>query len=163
MTTTIMHISLPADDTEKTAQVLAEIMNGEAARFPPGGPKAWKVFSGDGAVDLEVVQRGDLVAFAENEGGWKTTPNPQRTSECHMALCVDRPEAEVIEIAQRAGWTARHCERGGGIFGLAEIWVDNAFMIEVLDPVQSARYRENVTLAKWKQYLPMMLARTAAA
>lgn len=162
MTTSIMHISLPADDTAKAAQVLADIVQGEAMRFPPGGPKAWKVFSGDGAVDLEVTPRGDLIVFKEGEAGWETTPGTPRASECHLALCVDRSEAEVIDIAQRAGWTVRHCERGGGLFGLAEVWVEDAFMIEVLDPVQQARYRENVTLAKWKQYLPMMLGRSVA-
>jgi hypothetical protein len=156
MTATIMHISLPADDPAKAAKVLAEIMNGEAVRFPPGGPKAWKVFSGDGAVDLEIVARGDVIVLGEKEGAWRRAQNPQRASECHLALCVDRPERDVIAIAERAGWTARHCERGGGVFGLAEIWIDNAFMIEVLDPVETARYRENVTLAKWKTHLAAM-------
>lgn len=161
--TMIMHISIPADDPAKTAKVLAEILNGEALRFPPGGKNAWKVFSGDGAIDLEVLQRGDLIMLIEGEpeGAFVTTPNAQRASECHLALCVDRPEAEVIEIAQRAGWPVRHCERGRGLFGVLEVWVDNSFMIEVLDPVQSGRYRENISAAKWKQYLPRMLGQAA--
>lgn len=161
--TSIMHISIPADDPAKTAQVLAEIMDGEALRFPPGGETAWKVFSGDGAIDLEIVQRGDVIVLREghDEGVFEALPVPQRASECHLALCVERPEAEVIEIARRAGWEARHCERGGGIFGLAEIWVDNAFMIEVLDPAESAKYRERVTAENWKRFLPAMLGQVA--
>jgi len=35
-------------------------------------------------------------------------------------------------------------------------------MIEVLDPAQQARYRENVTLAVWKQRLSQMPGRAAA-
>jgi len=162
MTTSIIHISLPADDTAKAAQVLADILQGEAVRFPPAGPRAWKVFSGDGAVDLEVTPRGAVIALQEAEAGWETVPAAQRGSECHLALCVDRAEAEVLDIARRAGWTARHCERGGGLFGLAEVWVEDAFMIEVLDPAQQARYRENVTLAGWKQRLSQMPGRAAA-
>ncbi|MBO9574480.1 MAG: hypothetical protein J7494_01965 [Sphingobium sp.] len=161
--TFIAHISIPADDPAKTAQVLAEIMDGEAHPFPPGGDNAWKVFSGDGAVDLEVMQRGDVIMLREGEpeAVFERLAAPQRSSECHMALCVQRPEAEVIEIARRAGWEARHCERGGGIFGLAEIWIDNCFMIEVLDPVESAKYRERVTAENWKRFLPMMQGQEA--
>lgn len=159
----IAHISIPADDPAATARVLAEILAGEALLFPPGGKGAWKVFSGDGALDLEIIQRGNVIMLDESieEGVFEQLSSPQRATECHLALCVDRPESEVIEIAERAGWFARHCERGGGIFGLAEIWVDGSFMIEVLDPVQTARYREHVTAEKWKQYLPLMLGRAA--
>src|SRR6185312_8153225 len=130
---------------------------------PPAGPNAWKVFAGDGDIDLEISPRGRVIVLREGEpeGAFENAPNPQRASECHLALCVSRPEAEVIEIARRAGWEARHCERGRGLFGLAEIWVDNAFMIEVLDPVQSARYRDKISAAQWKTYLPRMQGQAA--
>ncbi len=159
--TSIMHISIPADDPAHTALVLADIMNGEAVRFPPGGSNGWKVFSGDGAIDLEIIQRGEAIVWQEgvDEGAFQQLPVPQRSSECHLALCVDRPEVEVIEIARNAGWPARHCERGGGLFGLAEVWIDGTFMVEVLDPVESARYRQSVTAEKLKAYLPVMLKR----
>ena len=63
--TAIVHISIPADDPAATAGVLAEIMQGEALRFPPGGSNGWKVFSGDGSIDLEIIQRGELIALRE--------------------------------------------------------------------------------------------------
>lgn len=157
----IMHVSLPSDDPQKTAQVLAEIMQGEALRFPPGGNNAWKVFAGDGSIDLEVIERGNVILLAEGEGVFARDPEQRRHSECHVALCVERPEEEVIDIARRAGWEARHCERGGGLFGLAEVWVDNAFMIEVLDATQTARYRERINAANWKRVLAQLEARAS--
>ncbi len=66
-----------------------------------------------------------------------------------------------MAIAARAGWPARHCDRGGGVFQLTELWVEDCFMIELLDPEQTRLYRERVTLANWKRYLPMMDERLA--
>lgn len=37
----IAHASLPADNPRRVAEVLAEIMGGEALPFPPGGESAW--------------------------------------------------------------------------------------------------------------------------
>ncbi len=149
----IAHASLPADNPEKAAKVLAEILQGEAVPFPPGGPEAWMAWSGDGKIELEIIKRGSLLAYGEAEGEWRAAPNAQRGYEAHIAICVDRPEAEIIAIAQAAGWNARHCERGEGYFQLAEVWVENAFMLEFLDPEQTKTYLERVTLAKWKDFL----------
>jgi hypothetical protein len=149
----IAHASIPADDPEAAAKVLAEIMGGEAVRFPPGGPHAWMAWSGDGEIELEVVRRGDVIVYDEQQGGWRADPAARRHSETHLAICVDRPEAEIIAIAARAGWRARHCERGNGYFQLAEVWVDNVFMLEFLDPAQTKTYRQRVSLAKWKEML----------
>ncbi|HZQ00034.1 MAG TPA: hypothetical protein VFB13_10875 [Reyranella sp.] len=151
--TVIAHASIPADDPKRTAEVLAEIMGGEAVPFPPGGPDSWMAWSGDGEVEIEVTRRGLMVGRGEHEAEWRSDGTTPRLSDVHIALCVHRPAAEVIEIAQRAGWPARHCERGGGIFSLTEVWVEGAFMIEMLDPAQTARYREMVTLKNWKRFI----------
>lgn len=141
----IAHASIPADDPAHVAAVLSEIMGGEAVRFPPAGPNAWMAWAGDSSIDLEIVPRGDLVTYGAEEGGWRAGGN-QRLSECHLAICIDRPEAETIAIAQRAGWKARHCERAGGVFSLTEVWVENAFLIEFLDPAQTRLYKQRITL-----------------
>lgn len=152
----IAHISIPADDTKLVAEVLADILEGEATPFPPAGPKGWKVWAGDGSIDLEVVERGALIKQGPVEGYWDKQPALVRHSEAHAAICVNRPEAEVIAIARRAGWTARHCERGGGFFSLAEVWVEESFLIEFLDPAQTAVYRERVHARGWKAKLAEM-------
>jgi hypothetical protein len=153
----IAHCSIPSDNPQKAAQVLAEIMQGEATRFPPGGPGAWTAWSGDSSISIEIVERGSTIRLTD-ETGWAPDRGAQqrRYSECHAAICVNRPESEIIAIAQKAGWTARHCERGGGYFNLAEVWVDDAFMLEFLDPAQTALFKERVSARKWKAKLAEM-------
>ncbi|MGE3143095.1 MAG: hypothetical protein AB7L65_07210 [Hyphomonadaceae bacterium] len=154
----IAHVSLPADDPQRAAEVLAEIMQGEATPFPPGGPGAWMAWSGDGEIELEIVRRGWPLQLGPEEGAWAPDGSTRRWSESHAAVCVRRPEREIIAIAQAAGWPARHCERGEGYFQLVEVWVDGAFMLEFMDPAQTARYREAVTPSKWKEFLARMEA-----
>jgi hypothetical protein len=150
---TIAHCSIPSDDPQRAAQVLAEILLGEAIRFPPGGPHAWMAWSGDGEIELEIVPRGATLHVDADQGNRREDWPRARLNEVHLAICVSRPEAEILAIAKRAGWPARHCDRGGGYFSLAEVWVDGAFMIEFLDPAQTAVYRERVTPKKWKAFL----------
>jgi hypothetical protein len=147
----IAHASIPADDPKSVAHVLAEIMGGEALPFPPGGPQAWMAWSGDAAIELEVVQRGNLMTFGDEEGGWQPAVGAERRSEVHLAICVTRPASEVIAIAERAGWPARPCQRGNGLFELTEVWIEGVFMVEVLDPIQTARYEQVVTPANLKR------------
>jgi hypothetical protein len=151
--TFIAHASVPADDPESVAKVLAEILQGEAMPFPPAGPSSWMAWSGDGNIEIEVAPRGHVLSYNEEPTYWKVERQTNRHSEAHLAICVERPEQEIIAIAARAGWPARHCDRGGGLFQLAEVWIEGAFMIEFLDPAQTARYREVVTPENWKRFL----------
>ena len=155
----IAHASIPADDPKNVAHVLADILQGEALPFPPAGPQAWMAWAGDGTIELEIVPRGHVITFGQDQG-WTQTPQSTRHSEVHLAICIERPESEIIAIAEAAGWQARHCERGNGIFGLCEVWVENTFMIEFLDPTQTARYNQMVTLENYKK---VMVARRPQA
>lgn len=152
----IIHASIPADDPKRTADVLATLMDGEAMPFPPGGPASWMVWSHDGTTELEIVPRGHLLACMAEQGDWQQAERTQRHSECHLAISVTRPAEEIIAIAQDAGWPARLCSRGGGYFDLVEVWVDGCFMLELLDPTQTAHYERVVTPGHWKQFLAQM-------
>jgi hypothetical protein len=66
---------------------------------------------------------------------------------------VDRPASEIIDLAERAGWPARLCSRGEGLFELVEVWVEGAFLLELFDPAQQKRYEEVVTPSGWKEFL----------
>jgi hypothetical protein len=155
----LVHASIPADDPADAARVLSDIMGGEAVRFPPGGPKAWMAWSGDQKVTLEVVPRGRLIHYEEEGGNWRSPgPDIQRHSEVHLAISVENPADRVIEIANQAGWPARRCSRGNGFFELVEVWVDGSFMIEILDPEQTAHYEKVITLDAWKAMVKQMEA-----
>jgi hypothetical protein len=136
--------------------VLAEMLDGEALPFPPGGPDARMAWSGDGAMAVEVIRRGNLNTYGEEEGGWEASATSERRSEVHLAICTSRSASEVIAIAERAGWPARLCVRGGGLFELVEVWVDGVFMIELLDPAQTARYEAVATPANLKRIFAEM-------
>lgn len=151
--TAIAHASIPADDPRRAAEVMAEIMGGEAMPFPPAGSDSWMAWSGDGTVELEISRRGLVMIHGKEEAEWHPDGVSRRLSDVHLALCVDRPASEVLAIAHRAGWPARHCERGEGLFSLTEVWVEGAFLIEVLDPAQTERYRAVITPHGWKQIL----------
>lgn len=152
----IAHASIPADDPNTAAHVLAEIFAGEAIPFPPGGPRAWMAWSGDGAIALEVVPRGNLITYGDEEGEWRPAAAAERGSEVHLAICVTRPASEIVAIAERAGWPARPCSRGDGLFDLTEVWVDGVFMLELFDPAQTAHYETVVTPANLKRFMSEM-------
>ncbi len=146
----IAHASLPADEPERTARVLAEIMGGEALPFPPGGQAMWMAWAGDGQIELEIAPRGVGMEPGKDGANWShANGSPRRSSECHLAISVDRPADEIMAIARRAGWpTARYSR--GDFFYVVEVWVEGAFLIEFLDPAETAAYRRNMAPANWK-------------
>jgi hypothetical protein len=148
----------PADDPQAAARVLAEIMDGEAMCFPPGGPDAWMAWSGDAAIELEIVRRGRVLHRDDDQGNWRAAGEGQSLSEVHLAIAVERTAEDIARIAAEAGWPARLCARGGGIFELVEVWVEGSFMIEFLDPQQAAHYERAVTPQAWKNFLEQMQA-----
>jgi hypothetical protein len=149
----LIHASIPADDPAKVAEVLAKMLGAEALPFPPAGPKGRMAWSGDGSISLEIVPRGNLIHRGDEEGGWRAVENPQRLSEVHLAIGVDKPAAEIVAIAEEADWPVRICARGEGLFELVEVWVEGAFMLEIFDPDQTAHYERVVTVDNLKKYL----------
>jgi hypothetical protein len=145
----IAHASIPSDHPEKAAKVLADIMNGEATPFFPGGRDSFMAWSGDGSIFIEVIKRG--TPLLRTPQGAEYTPHGEserRFTEMHLAIAVDRPAREIIAIAERAGWPALAADRG--TFHLVEVWVDGVSLIEFLDPAQTRIYREKITLENWK-------------
>ncbi|HSR00957.1 MAG TPA: hypothetical protein VLM36_13710 [Sphingomicrobium sp.] len=149
----LIHASIPADDPCKVAEVLAEMMEGEALPFPPAGPQARMAWSADGEVSLEIVPRGHLIHHGVEEGEWRAVDCSQRLSEVHLAIAVNRRASDIIAIADRAGWPARICSRGEGFFELVELWVEGAFMLEMFDPEQANHYGRTVTVENLKRHL----------
>jgi hypothetical protein len=132
-------------------KVLAELMQGGALRFPPGGPNAWNAWSKDARIQLVVTPRGHFMLPGTQEMEWTAGTSPVRASETHLALCVERPVKEIMEIAARTDWIARVCDRGG-FFHVVELWLENAYLIELLDPAFSAEYQRSMTVETWQRH-----------
>jgi hypothetical protein len=149
----IAHVSLPALDCARVAAVLAQIMDGGAVRFPPGGPDAWNCWSKTNDFQIVVTPVGQVMQAGPSEQIWALragSNGEDRAYESHFAIAVPRSAAEVVELARAAGWQARVCNRGG-FFDLIEVWVENAYLVEVLDPGQLADYRRSMTVDNWKR------------
>ena len=149
----IAHVSLPADDCAKVALVLARMLGGGALRFPPGGPDAWNCWSPNNDFQIVVTPRGRVIVEGPTEQVWASrhTRSPDdRASESHFAMAVERDAREVLAMARSAGWNARICNRGG-FFDVVEVWVENAYLVEVLDPTQMAAYRRSMTVENWER------------
>jgi len=145
----LIHASIPADDPAAVARFFAALLEGDAYPFPPGGPDAWVAWAGDSSVQLEVVRRGSLLHRGTAEAEWRKEAEQARGSEVHLALAVERSAEIVIELAERQGWPARLCWRGGDIFPLVEVWIEGAFLVEVFDPSQREIFEERVTRESW--------------
>ncbi|HEX6239553.1 MAG TPA: hypothetical protein VFZ61_01620 [Polyangiales bacterium] len=146
----IVHVSLPADDCKYVAHVLAELMRGRALRFPPGGADAWNAWSLDARTQIVVTPRGHCMLPGTSEMEWTVRAGEERGYETHLALCVPRPVEEILEIAARTGWTTRVCDRGG-MFHVVELWLENAYLVELLDPAFAAEYERTMTVDSWQR------------
>lgn len=146
----LFHASIPAENCERVARVLADFWCGSYAPFPPC-PGGYIAMAGDdrgteievfpwtcenhiGPEELDIVPRSSGVAH----------------SACHLAIATTLPESMVIAIASREGWTARVCDRNG-CFHVIEVWLENRFLVEVLTGPMQAEYLAFMTPAVWEK------------
>ena len=151
----LFHISIASDAPAATALALAEILGGVAMPFPPIGHDSWIAFAGDDrGTAIEVYARGWQL-----EPGWtggavreRFEVRAGRFGPFHAAIATPLDEGAVHAIAARESWHVT-TERRGGAFGVIEVWVDNALMIEVLTPEMQAEYRAAMTVKGWAAML----------
>jgi hypothetical protein len=142
----LFHASIPADEPEHVAGVIAELWRGSVLPFRPF-PGAFMAWSGDDRrTVVDVYPRGREHVPAEGVFGVRTNPAPSAYSESHLALGVAMSSDEISAIAAREGWLAQSSDRGG-LFTVVELWVENKFLLELLTPEEQERYAENMTLA----------------
>src|SRR5690606_34942751 len=98
----------------------------------------------------EIAPRGIEMGAGPDGGSWVVKADrPRRGNEAHLAIAVDKSADEIMAIAREAGWPTARYDRGG-FFQVVEVWVDGAFLIEFLDPAETAAYRRSMTPANWK-------------
>ncbi|MGZ3272232.1 MAG: hypothetical protein ACXU82_06115 [Caulobacteraceae bacterium] len=138
----LFHLSIDADDPRHVAEVLAEIWDGRASPFPPGGPGAWVALAGDDRnTTVEILPRGtELVEAPGDADGLMVRGQAAAHSPTHMAVATGKTRDEILAIAAREGWPAKYRLRGG-LFGVIELWVEGWRMVEVLTPEMQEDYR----------------------
>lgn len=151
----IHHISITAYEPFHVAQVLAELLQGQAVPFPDHS---------DGFIALSLDAHGTMIEvlprsleFKPGLDGepaqWGTNPDFSTYSAVHAAISVPLGEAKIRAIAEREGWRVVRCDRGEDFFAVIELWVENHQMIEFLTPELAARYLTFMQPQNLKQFM----------
>jgi hypothetical protein len=143
----IFHASIPADDPERVARVIAELWRGEYLPFI--FPQTFIVFANDDrASEVEIGPRGHVLIPANGQVGSQFNASSSPYSEVHLNIATPLSLEDALAIAEREGWAARLCDRGGD-FTVIEFWLENKFMLELMTELELKRYR-NVTSVVWR-------------
>ena len=143
----IHHVSIPAREPCRVAEVLAEVMGGKCLPFGPL-EGAFMATSGDAhgtmievypeEATLDIPASDDQVVFGKQQAprGWPF----------HCLLSVAKSREEIERIGAREGWRAKTFGRGmqgeKPFFHVIEFWVENRLMIEVAPPEMAREYEE---------------------
>lgn len=160
----IFHASIPADDPERVARVLGELLGGGYTPFHVGRHS----FMASGGADdeqstgIEVYPRDEVMIPGEGNEMVQQShlDDPPRYGSFHLAVGTRLSRDQIIAIGQREGWRALYCSRGR--FDVVEFWVENSLMIEFLDPAMQNQYKAAVA-SRRKETGPAAMGRSARA
>lgn len=137
----IHHLSVSAADPQGAAEFFAKIMDGVVVDFPPN-PGSYMVFKADGmGTAIEIYPAGSVMV-PNGEPGSIFVRQPEtegRRSPTHFALSVSSSREAVLAMAADKGWEAYVCDRSGH-FHVIEVWVENAWLVEILPLDFAAEY-----------------------
>ena len=137
----IHHISIAAQNPLRVAQVIAEVMRGEAFPFfpYPGGYMALPMDE-HGTV-IEVLPLHTKLLPGENDRPiqFVQANNSREITATHAAISVPISQEEIEAIGKREGWRVLRCNRDG-FFDVIEFWLENTVMLELLTPEMTAKY-----------------------
>lgn len=141
----INHISLAVHEPLHAAEVVAELWQGRVMPFPehPGSYIALALDPYGTMIEFwpknTVLKPGldhQPIQFADsNSSGQEATVY----TATHANITVPISESQIYAIAERVGWRAVHCKRGG-FFELIEFWIENEVLLELLPPTLVERY-----------------------
>lgn len=138
----IFHASIPADDPERVARVLGEILGGGYSPFHVGRQSFMSRAGADDEAAIEVYPRDEIMMPGTGEAEMVQMgqlDNPPRYGCFHLAIGTKLSKEEIIAIGKREGWRAVHCNRGP--FEVVEFWLENSLLIEFLDAKMQAQYK----------------------
>jgi hypothetical protein len=134
----IHHLSIAAQDPQRAADVLAELMGGTAVPFPPNPGSFFALQLDEHGSGVEVYPAGTQLEPGGDVGGSFVKKEARGYGSTHFALSVATDADTVKKIADRAGWQCYDCNRGP--FHVIEVWVENHVMVEILPPAYAAEY-----------------------
>jgi hypothetical protein len=142
----IHHISFPAREPKRVAEVLAELIGGMCLPFFPH-EGAFMAVSGDAHGSLiEVYPEGTGLAIPSDDGQVCFTRDEPTADHWpfHFLLSVGLDEPAILRIGAREGWRTKTFGRGPAgakpFFHVIELWVENRFMVELSTPTMTREY-----------------------
>jgi hypothetical protein len=148
----IFHISIAADDPQRTAKMIAELWRGEAFPFPMVGKGSWVAHAGDDRRSTIEVYPRDMALYPTDRAGEERYEFVSRHGPFHAAVATSLSIEEIEEIARRYGCRTSLCQRGPW-FRVVEFWVDNCLMLEMMTSEMQEEYQASVTPQNWRAML----------
>ncbi|WP_341530471.1 hypothetical protein WKK05_15000 [Nostoc sp. UHCC 0302] len=144
----IHHLSISAENPQHVAQVLAEILQGQATPHP-FSPDGYIVFPFDEyGTEIEVYSLGTEITPGDSEEKRAYIQNPaaSKFTATHFMISVPASAEQIEQIAQREDWLMERASFG---FDFILLWVENRLLIELLTPEITTQYiaftkRENL-------------------
>jgi hypothetical protein len=144
----LLHVSISAEEPERVAAFLATLLRGEALPFPPF-PDSWIAFAGqDDGTAIEVYPLTHRLTTGPETIACVAGSPDDSPSFAHVAIRSTLGREEILARGAAEGWTTRICNRGP--FECVEIWLENRFLVEVLDPAMQRDYARGMTTRNWK-------------
>lgn len=152
----LFHASFPSHDPARAAEAVARLWGGRAFPFP--------VFEGS-YIAMEGDKFGTAIEFLP--AGLVMVPGQDEVeaervrragSETHLAISTKLAEKEVHALAKEYGWQARTRWRGEDLFRVIELWIDNAYLVEVLTPEMQKEYLAFMKPERYAAFLESMSA-----
>ena len=139
----LFHASFPSQDPARAAEAIARLWRGTSFPFH-AVPDSHVAFENDmfGSL-IEFYPAGRVLVPGENAA---ISDDRERSgsTETHLAISTPLDEEEVHKLAADYGWLSRTCWRGQSAFRVIELWIDNAYLFEVLTPEMQKEYIRTV-------------------
>jgi hypothetical protein len=146
----IFHASIPAENTRHVAQVIAELWGGVSFVFPPFPGSYIAMADNEFGSEIEVCPRTQENIIGPVDVATRENAAATGHSASHLAISTRLDVDAILAIAQREGWHAAVCDRGG-CFHVVEFWVENRFLLEVLTPEMQREYLAFLTPDNWRR------------
>lgn len=137
----IHHISISVQNPQHVAQVLAEVLNGQAYPFFPH-PGSYMVFPLDEhgtGIEVYPLKTQLIPGEADNQCVFSEASAASGYTATHAAISVSSTVEKIEQVGQREGWRTVRCNRDS-FFDVIEFWLENKIMIELLTPEMAAQY-----------------------
>jgi hypothetical protein len=137
----IHHISVSAQNPQHVAQVIAEIIKGQAVPFPGYQNSYMVVAMDEHGTAIAVLPAGVEIrpGFDRDECSFMQNLDASKFTATHAAVSVPTSQTEIEQIGKREGWRVVRCNHLS-LFDVLEFWVENHLLIEFLTPEMTAQY-----------------------